>query len=423
MASGCVPQLHVGTSFPPDIEGGGLDSHSGIPVPAGVILGHTNSLPLSTSQIMAPTLANKFCKLQTPHHHHPVPQRLPEAITSHPVTTPLCLDAWEHALSSHPDRRWVSYILQGLCHGFRIGLECQPSCRSSVGNSPSASKLAPAIEAFLWKQCQAGCMLGPFPPEECGGVITSSLGVIPKKTPGKFRVIVDLSRPEGHSVNDSVRRQYTHLAYSSVEDATLLMHALGPGTLLAKVDIRDAYRLLLIHPEDRPFLGIKWQGGCYVDCQLPFGLASAPAIFSAVADALEWILRQRGVRCVLHYLDDFLLLGSPQSDECLQSLAITMATCRELGVPLAEDKTEGPYTELSFLSISLDSERMAVSLPPDKLQFARDIVQQVVGQRVVRDIRRLESLVGHLVHATKVCPLGKAFLSSLFTVSSGMRAV
>ena len=34
-------------------------------------------------------------------------------------------------------------------------------------------------------------------------------------------------------------------------------------------------------PMERPFLAVAWQGEVYVDCQLPFGLASAPAIYSA----------------------------------------------------------------------------------------------------------------------------------------------
>ena len=57
-------------------------------------------------------------------------------------------------------------------------------------------------------------------------------------------------------------------------------------------------------PMERPFLAVAWQGEVYVDCQLPFGPASAPAIFSALAEALEWILRQRGVCGVLQCLDD-----------------------------------------------------------------------------------------------------------------------
>ena len=84
-------------------------------------------------------------------------------------------------------------------------------------------------------------MLDPFHPKDCQGVILSSLGAIPKSTPGKFRVIVDLSSPRGYSVNDNLWRNLTHVAYSSVEDAALAIHMLGRGTQLAKIDIQSAY--------------------------------------------------------------------------------------------------------------------------------------------------------------------------------------
>ena len=61
-------------------------------------------------------------------------------------------------------------------------------------------------------------------------------------------------------------------------------------------------------------MGVSWQGSVYADCQLPFGLATAPAIFNALAEALEWILKPRGVHYVIHYLDDFLLLGHPEAN-------------------------------------------------------------------------------------------------------------
>ena len=217
----------------------------------------------------------------------------------------------------------------------------------------------------------AGFMIGPLEPQECSGVVTSSVGVVPKSTPGKFRVIVDLSRPEGASVNDQLLRELTHVAYSSIEDASFAMHTLGPGAQLAKIDIRDAYRIIPVHPEDRPFLALSWQDRVYIDCQLPFGLASAPAIFSAVAEALEWILRRRGVRGVLHYLDDFLLMGAPGSRECSHALAITFSTCEELGVPLAMDKVEGPVVSLTFLGIRLCSSPLSVSLPRQKVAALR----------------------------------------------------
>ena len=109
------------------------------------------------------------------------------------------------------------------------------------------------------------------------------------------------------------------------------MHTLGHNTKLAKIDIRDEYHIVLIHPEDRLFIGIKWHNLVYVDCQLPFGLASAPANFCAIASTLEWILCQQGVRASIHYIDDLLLFGAPHSRECQDALSTMLATCAELG--------------------------------------------------------------------------------------------
>ena len=329
--------------------------------------------------------------------------------------------AWQQALAQHPHREWVASLLEGMQNGFRIGLNPTTACRSSTRNHPSAEKHPAVVSEYLQKQVAAGYMLGPFSPGQCSGMVISSLGVVPKSTPGKFRVIIDLSRPDGHSVNDQICRELTHLAYSSIEDAALLMHSLGPSTQLAKIDIRDAYRIVPVCASERPFLAVAWQGGVYVDCQLPFGLASAPAIFSALAEALEWVLRQRGVHGVLHYLDDFLFLGAPATSECSKALAITIATCTELGVPLAQEKIEGPSTSLTFLGIRLCSTPLLLSLPQGKVDSLRVMLQRIVDSKSVHDAFAPESLVGHLVHATKVCPLGKAFLSGLFQVLHGMQ--
>lgn len=74
---------------------------------------------------------------------------------------------------------------------------------------------------------------------------------------------------------------------------------LRPGALLAKVDIKSAYRLVPVHPDARPLLGVMWKGVYYIDAMLSFGLRSAPKIFTAVADALEWCVHQWGVISLL----------------------------------------------------------------------------------------------------------------------------
>ena len=52
---------------------------------------------------------------------------------------------------------------------------------------------------------------------------------------------------------------------------------------MAKFDVEAAYRNIPVHPSDRVLLGIKWRGKYYVDLAVPFGLRSAPYLFSLVA--------------------------------------------------------------------------------------------------------------------------------------------
>ena len=173
------------------------------------------------------------------------------------------------------------------------------------------------------------------------------------------------------------------MAYSSVEDAAHLMHFFETNCLMAKLDIKEAYRMVPVHLEDWRFLGVYWWGQIFIDCQLPFGLASAPAIFSALGEALEWILRQRWVRAVIHYLDDFLILGAPDSGECHQYLSTTLQACQELGVPIALKKTEGPTRSLTFLGIQLDSANMTTSLTAERVGKIRAMVESLYRSQVI----------------------------------------
>ena len=87
---------------------------------------------------------------------------------------------------------------------------------------------------------------------------------------------------------------------------------LGPGTLLLKVDLKSAYRIVPVNPLDRHLLGLCWEDHAYVDQALPFGLRSAPILFTAVADAVTWALMQAGISFVMHYLDDYLFFLPPR---------------------------------------------------------------------------------------------------------------
>ena len=237
------------------------------------------------------------------------------------------------------------------------------------------------------------------------------ISVVPKgHNTGKWRLNTDISFPRGQSVNDRIDPLLCSLSYTMVDEVAAKVALLDMGTLLAKIDIESAYRLLPVHPHDRPLQSIQWDSHLYIDLVLPFGLRSAAKIFNAVADALNWHLRRAGVDVIDHYLDDYNILGISQ---CQEALTIVDRECRTLGVPLATHKWEGPMMCITFLGILIDTVAGQLRLPPENLSRLRGLLQDW-GDRKSSTWKELESLVGHFNHACKIVCSGKSFLRRMF---------
>ena len=72
------------------------------------------------------------------------------------------------------------------------------------------------------------------------------------------------------------------------------------------------------------------------------------------------------------------------------ALSTTLSTCRELGIPLAADKVEGPAPGLTFLGIKLNTMAMSLALPHE-LAALREILRRVQGAKCVHDLHQLQS--------------------------------
>ena len=115
-------------------------------------------------------------------------------------------------------------------------------------------------------------MIGPLGPELAAKVHISLFEVIPKGHSGKWCLIVDLSSPAGSSDNDGIDPSLCSLTYIKVDMVAEKVAQLGRGTDLGKLDIKNAYRIMIVNPEDRMFLGMQWQSKTFIDTRLPFGL-------------------------------------------------------------------------------------------------------------------------------------------------------
>ena len=329
---------------------------------------------------------------------------------------------WEACLSSHPDRVFANLIVRGLEEGFHIGFDYSSrECRSAKRNMRSAKELPGPITSYLHTERQMRRVVDP--PIGTKKLQINPFGIIPKPhQPGKWRLILNLSSPRGASVNDGIDPDLCSISYVRIDQAAKRALDMGHGALMAKLDLRNAYRIVPVHEDDRHLLGMKWKGAVCLDAALPFGLRSAPKIFSAVADALLWIMYDRGLTSGIHYLDDFLVLGPPGSDECANNLEVALDTCRILGVPVAPHKLVNPTTKLTFLGIEIDTILGLLRLPADKLTRLRGMLTEWSKRRGCTK-RELLSLIGSLHHAATVVKPGRIFLRRLIDLSKVPKAL
>ena len=338
---------------------------------------------------------------------------LPEEYST--ITTPLKVSVWEHQLRNHPDKNFVRYILAGIHQGFRLGFQHQSSSLlPAKANMHSARSNPIVVSDYLEKEVATGQVLAQVE----GPIQISRFGVIPKSgSPNKWRLIVDLSYPHGRSVNDGVSKDLSSIQYATIDQAVLNILKLGPGTELAKVDVEQAYRNIPVHWEVRWLLGMEWEGVRFMDTTLPFGLRSAPKIFSAVADALEWIFVDEGVTFSLHFIDDFLTMGRASTGQCGRNLCIIKAVSKGNGTPLKEVKIVGPTTCLEFLGIELDTVLFEMRLSKEKIEALKKLLQQWEHKKACIK-RDLLSLIGKLSHACKIVRPGRVFLRRMIETSA-----
>ena len=167
-------------------------------------------------------------------------------------------------------------------------------------------------------------------------------------------------------------------------------------------------------------MGIYWQSQYYVDLYLPFGLRSTPFLFSQFSDALEWILQTSyGLQHVLHILDDFFT-AEPTLLKCLTSFSTLLRVFMSLQAPVVGSKTLGPSQELEFMGIVLHSIRMEARLPDNKINRAREMLNQSFTQRRFVRLFELQSLICTLQFACKAVVPERTFLQKMFNLTKGV---
>ena len=196
---------------------------------------------------------------------------------------------------------------------------------------------------------------------------------------------------------------------------------------MSKLDLQDAYKCIVVRPEDYHYLGSSWENedgsiSYFLDHVLPFGLRSSANLFDLFATGLEFGMHVGGCSNVCHYLDDFFTCGSASTSECEINLNIMLRTCVDLGMPVNPKKTVQPTTSLEFLGIIINSELMILSMSDERLEDVLSELQFWLQNRVGSK-RKLLSLLGKLVFMCRVIQPGRIFVRRLFSASTRVKVL
>ena len=197
-----------------------------------------------------------------------------------------------------------------------------PRTTQNSPNLPSALSNSEIVNENIKSELAAGRVAGPFEVKPFNNLNIFPLGLVPKSSPGEFRLIHHLSWPrtDGSSVNDGIPHEFSRVQYAGIQEAISKIRLVGKGCFLAKTDIQSAFRIVPVHPDAYELLCFSWEGKFYYDRCLAFGASSRCRIFERVSSALEWIaLSKLGASAVVKILDDFLFIENAY-DGCLQTL-------------------------------------------------------------------------------------------------------
>jgi len=128
-----------------------------------------------------------------------MPRPVPPPSDLLPIITPFIAEAWENQLQQAGLLDKFADVPYGIRHGFDSGIHSLPDVIYTPNNHSSAIQHPLEITTYIKNELSCGRYSGPFSPDRLEALIgpfrTSPLGVVPKSTPGEFRLIQDFSYP------------------------------------------------------------------------------------------------------------------------------------------------------------------------------------------------------------------------------------
>ena len=236
----------------------------------------------------------------------------------------------------------------------------------------------PHLEADLNRQLTSWLKDGIVEPSKSPW--SSPLVPVRKKT-GEIRWAVDLRQVNRVVVADS-------FPLPRIEG---LLERAGGHRIYSTLDASSAYHTIKVRPEDREILAFSTPGGLYQYCRLPFGLATAPAIYSRF---IKMVLNKLGPKNIVIYLDDVLVFADRMTTH-LERLVEVLEEHLAAGIKVKASKTRLFQEEVVYLGHKLSAE--GISMVPSYVEK----IKQWPAPKTAKQVR---TLVGFFAYYRQFIP-------------------
>ena len=215
------------------------------------------------------------------------------------------------------------------------------------------------------------------------------------KPNGDIRMIIDLSE-----VNECVQKFHFKMDHLNVA-----LDLVDQDMYMTSIDLKDAYYSVPIWECHRKYLSFQWEGSYFQFQVLPFGLTSAPRVFTKILKPVFSKMREDGFS-VLGYIDDSLILAESY-DKCLEATNKLAQLLTQLGFTINYKKSNfTPSKSVVFLGYVINSEKMTVSPTVKKKDKTFELINSL-RSRTSHKIRFVASAIGFIVDLCKGVEYGQ----------------
>ena len=159
----------------------------------------------------------------------------------------------------------------------------------------------------------------------------------------------------------------------------------------------------------------------FFDKNLPFGSSISCSPFQRFSGAIKHILETKTGHesCCTIYLDNFLIVAGMVRD-CNYLMASFLDICKQIGIPIAHEKTEWGTPVITFLRFLLDGKNFRLSIPAEKRIKAVNALQSLTNKRKNKaTVKELQQLAGLLNFLCRAIFTGHAFTRRMYAQFSG----